>query len=316
MEDWWQATFPQGRQSITITDAQGYPVQIAYGEKGQGRPLVFVPGLGVWSVTWRQNIDFFASYFRVICVDNKGYGFSDKPPYLDESGYKIIELKRVLSALCDQPAIVITESLWSTVGLAVAEETPELFAALVVIGATIFPTQLPTFGLKVLARLPMGFIRWFDRMRLAKYMAPVFRQMLRQERSHVVVRGRIPDQDVEWQAYPFIEFPNAITRLVMDVKLAHQQIMNLHRHQPSMLAEIEQKLPQVSCPTLVLWGQKDAWFAPEGAVKLANRLPNAKLNILTNCGHDVSSDCPDELNDAILDFLHKVKLLDNSLIKS
>lgn len=41
MKDWWQVTFPKGRQSITISDAHGYPVQIAYGEIGTGRPLFF-----------------------------------------------------------------------------------------------------------------------------------------------------------------------------------------------------------------------------------------------------------------------------------
>lgn len=39
--DWWQATFPQGRQTLTITDASGHPVKIAYGEKGIGKPLVW-----------------------------------------------------------------------------------------------------------------------------------------------------------------------------------------------------------------------------------------------------------------------------------
>ncbi|MEO0844689.1 MAG: alpha/beta hydrolase, partial [Cyanobacteria bacterium J06643_5] len=35
MKNWWQDTFPQGKQTITITDSQGYPVKIAYGEKGK-----------------------------------------------------------------------------------------------------------------------------------------------------------------------------------------------------------------------------------------------------------------------------------------
>jgi haloalkane dehalogenase len=31
MKDWWQITFPKGRQNLIIKDANGYPVQIAYG---------------------------------------------------------------------------------------------------------------------------------------------------------------------------------------------------------------------------------------------------------------------------------------------
>jgi len=39
MQDWWKATFPKGRQTLTITDANGYPVSM-HGEKGTGLPLL------------------------------------------------------------------------------------------------------------------------------------------------------------------------------------------------------------------------------------------------------------------------------------
>ena len=35
MKDWWQDNFPQGQQNLVINDSQGYPIQIAYGEKVQ-----------------------------------------------------------------------------------------------------------------------------------------------------------------------------------------------------------------------------------------------------------------------------------------
>jgi pimeloyl-ACP methyl ester carboxylesterase len=84
MYNWWQQTFPDGHKTITITDNQGEKVNIAYGEKGRGKPLVLVHGLGMWSYTWCYNIDELAQYFRVICFDAKGYGYSDKPtlPFL------------------------------------------------------------------------------------------------------------------------------------------------------------------------------------------------------------------------------------------
>jgi len=111
MQDWWQATFPQGRQSITITDANGYPVSMAYGEKGTGKPLILVHGIGSWSYGWRYNIDQLSQYFRVIAFDAKGNGFSDKPVYPDKPGHQAIELARIIPAFCDEPALVVAESL-------------------------------------------------------------------------------------------------------------------------------------------------------------------------------------------------------------
>ena len=93
MQDWWSTTFPKGRQTVTITDANGYPVKIAYGEKGKGKPLFLVHGIGSWSYGWRHNIDRLSQHFRVICFDAKGHGFSDRPLYAEQVGHQIIEIK-------------------------------------------------------------------------------------------------------------------------------------------------------------------------------------------------------------------------------
>lgn len=96
MNDWWQATFPKGHQSVEITDDSGRSVIIAYGEKGTGKPIILVHGVGTWSYSWRHNIDFLAQQFRVICFDAKGYGFSQKSFSLENSGYQINELKQII----------------------------------------------------------------------------------------------------------------------------------------------------------------------------------------------------------------------------
>lgn len=302
-ESWWQEKFPKGRQTVKIQDCQDRLVEISYGEKGTGKPLVFVHGLGMWSVTWSYNIDFFSQYFRVICVDNKGYGFSEKPIEWDKSGYKTIELKRVLEAICDEPPILIASSLWTTVCLSLVEDYPKAVARLVVIGATIFPKKLPTTGLKIIARLPMWFVRLFDRLRVAKYIAPLIRLMLRKERSQVIVRDRIPDEDIYWQAYPYIAFPNTVTRLVIDIKDAHQEIKKVNRGEDCVLGNIQKNLSQITCPTLIFWGTKDKWCSTDDAKELHRRIPNSQLVLIPNCGHDASSDCYEELQEAVMNFL-------------
>ncbi|NJL40778.1 MAG: alpha/beta hydrolase, partial [Leptolyngbyaceae cyanobacterium SM1_4_3] len=45
MTDWWQI-FPQGRQTLTLEDAEGEQVAIAYGEAGTGQPLFLLHGIG------------------------------------------------------------------------------------------------------------------------------------------------------------------------------------------------------------------------------------------------------------------------------
>ena len=57
-------------------------------------------------------------------------------------------------------------------------------------------------------------------------------------------------------------------------------------------------LEKVSCPVLVLCGEKDN-INKKAAVKIAEKLSNAKFNIIANSGHEVNVDNPKELANAI-----------------
>ena len=304
MQDWWQATFPKGRQTLKITDANGHPVSIAYGEKGTGKPLVLVHGVGSWSYGWRNNIETLSQYFRVICFDAKGNGFSDKPPDPEKPGHQVIELARVIQALCDEPAFVVAESLGALVTLGTVQEYPELFARLVVINVPIFPERLPNQGMCLLSTVPMDLIRIFDKLRVASLFAPLVRQILAIERREVVLdAAAITEEDVYWITYPYIEFPNTIAKYGEDLQHAAQEIQRLQQNLPNLIGKIQDNLSAIAIPTLILWSEQDRWFPVKDGEKLRDRLPNSRLQIIPNCGHDAAATCPDVANSAILEFM-------------
>ncbi|MGH9034374.1 MAG: alpha/beta fold hydrolase, partial [Acidimicrobiia bacterium] len=61
---------------------QAGDLKLHYHEAGTGAPLVLLhgggPGASAWS-NWKQNIGPLAERFRVLAVDQPGYGRSDKP---------------------------------------------------------------------------------------------------------------------------------------------------------------------------------------------------------------------------------------------
>jgi non-heme chloroperoxidase len=56
-------------------------VRIHYLEIGAGRPVVFIPGWTMPAWIWQKQIDEFSKNYRVIAVDPRSQGDSDKPPY-------------------------------------------------------------------------------------------------------------------------------------------------------------------------------------------------------------------------------------------
>lgn len=311
MQDWWQATFPKGRQTLTITDANGYPVSIAYGEKGTGVPLFLVHGIGSWSYNWRHSVEPLAQYFRVICFDAKGYGFSEKPVYREKHNHQIIELERIILALCDQPPVVVAESLGALVSLAVAQAHPHLLSRLVVVNVPIFPERLPHWGMFLLSQMPLELLQIIDHARLTYLLAPLVREIMAIERRSVLFdASKLTQEDLYWISYPFIEFPGTLAKVAEELQIAAREIEYLQENKPNLISKIQKNLAAIKCPTLILWGEQDSWYPPIDGKKLQSRMPVSKLRILPNCGHDASSGCPDAVNAAILEFLHDTDFLD------
>ncbi|MBW4687146.1 MAG: alpha/beta hydrolase [Komarekiella atlantica HA4396-MV6] len=305
MKDWWQATFPKGRQSLIITDAKGYPVQIAYGEKGIGKPLIFLHGMGSWSYNWRNSIAPLSKYFRVICFDAKGYGFSEKPlSRREDNGHQVIELERIIQALCDEPPVIVAESLGALVALALAQENPQLIGRLVVVNAPIFAEQLPHWAMELIAQAPLEIVQTIDSLRLAYFLAPLVREIMAIERRGVLFDPSILTQeDVYWITYPFIELPGTLVKVAEELQIAAREIKNFQENKPNMLSKIQNSLDTIMCPTLILWGEQDSWFPASHGEKLHQHLLNSRLQILPNCCHDASTGAFKVVNAAIIEFL-------------
>ncbi len=305
MQDWWQKTFPQGRQTLTIIDANGYPVQIAYGEKGVGKPLFLVHGLGSWSYNWRHCIEPLSQYFRVICFDAKGYGFSTKLMHQEKPDHQIIEMERIISALCDEPPIIVAESLGALVSLALAQAYPKLIGHLIVINVPIFPERLPHWGMTMLSQIPLELAQTIDYLRLSYWFAPLFTEIMAIERRNVLYNSSIlTAEDLYWISYPFIELPGTIAKVAQEMQIAAREIEHLQANKPNLISKIQNALSTIKCPTLILWGEQDSWYPYSDGKKLCDRIPNAKLKILPNCGHDASSGAAIAVSTAVLKFVH------------
>jgi pimeloyl-ACP methyl ester carboxylesterase len=306
MQDWWQSIFPQGRQTLWIRDANGIDVSIAYGELGTGVPLVLVHGIASWSYAWRYNIQPLAEHFRVICFDAKGSGFSEKPLRPDHADHKVLELEQVLRALCNQPAILVAESLGALVALALAQAHPELIDRLVLMNVPIFPTKLPNLGMRLLAEMPLEWVRLVDHLRLPERFSPLIRPMVYALRAEVSANpNQITPDDVYWMTYPHIAFPGTITKLAEEFHRSAEEIRSLHQGQPNLIASIHAHLAQVTCSTLILWADRDRWFPVAHGEMLRDRLPNAQFQVIPNCGHYAAGGQPEFINAAILAFLQQ-----------
>jgi pimeloyl-ACP methyl ester carboxylesterase len=69
---------------------------------------------------------------------------------------------------------------------------------------------------------------------------------------------------------------------------------------------VTEQLSQLDMPTLLIWGQDDVITPPDVAEEFRDRMPNARLHFIDECGHAPMIEHPEKFNALTLDFLSEL----------
>src|SRR3954469_8734842 len=126
-------------------DGEGYVerdgVRIHYEVYGAGEPTIVL--LPAWSIVhsrfWKMQIPYLARHFRVVTLDGRGNGRSDRPRGADS--YRVGEFAADALAVMDRTgterAALVALSRGALWGTAIAAEQPERVSALVCIASAV-----------------------------------------------------------------------------------------------------------------------------------------------------------------------------------
>ncbi|KQU75747.1 esterase [Aminobacter sp. DSM 101952] len=108
--------------------------RIHYVEQGEGRPILFVHGLGAQLHHFRQPLFPELAGFRLIALDRPGSGYSSRPGGFSGSLTEQAALiARFIAELGLEQPLVVGHSLGGAVALALAENHPESVSGLVLL---------------------------------------------------------------------------------------------------------------------------------------------------------------------------------------
>jgi pimeloyl-ACP methyl ester carboxylesterase len=119
----------------------------------------------------------------------------------------------------------------------------------------------------------------------------------------------------ERAAYTFYDPVHASDELVddiMDVVADRARVLRLIQMARSARDEkVEDALPQIQVPTLLIWGKEDRLTPPDVAYRFKERLSNANLSLIPECGHAPMIEHPDRFNMLLIDFLESLSAVKN-----
>ena len=131
-------------------------IAMYYEVHGTGEPLLLIPGLATDVSDYARLIPLLASQYRVIAIDNRGVGRSDKP----DAPYSIEQMAEdaagVLDALQIERAHVIGFSMGGRIAVALALAHPARVRSLILVSTGVrrptrrtFSSRLIDFSLRV-----------------------------------------------------------------------------------------------------------------------------------------------------------------------
>jgi pimeloyl-ACP methyl ester carboxylesterase len=267
-----------------LGERQGTSVgEVAYEVFGEGPPVVLVHGTPTRSYLWRNIVPALAEHRSVYVYDLLGYGESEKGEGQDVS---IAAQARLLKELVEA---------WGLEEPAIAGHD--------IGGGIVLRAQL-------LEGLRFSRVAILDAVVLGPRLSEP-RSSTWHVREHAEAYEAMPNHlfGAFFSAY-LGETNSNLGEEAFEVYLApwrgeggrrafvRQALHFEERH----TGEIEPWLGSVEVPVLVAWGEEDGWLDPSQAPRLREEIPGSELELISEAGHFVQEDAPQEIAKVLASF--------------
>lgn len=235
---------------------------IHYVDEGEGPPVVLIHGFASSLGTWTGVRKALSGKHRVIALDLKGFGFSDRP----EGDYSPKAEAEIVLGLLDKlgvegPVTVVAHSWGSSVALQLTLLQPDRVQKIALYDAWVFEDQLPTTFL------------WARAGGMGEALIGAFYD----ER---------PDDKMAIAFYDKKYITEALIETVEDqLSRPGTKAAALAAIRGQHFEELEKKYKTIDKPVLLLWGREDRVTTLGFGERLSKELPKAKLIVYPQCGH-------------------------------
>ena len=254
--------------------------RVRYLDVGEGPPVVLLHGFNATLNTWDPVIPELEEHHRVLALDMRGFGWSERPEDQDYSPQGQAQLVfEFLDERGVQDASIVAHSWGASVALAMALERPERVRRLALYSAWVFEEQLPTFFFWSRASgLGEALFALFYRERPADKMSQAFY-------DPTIMTQELVDETTE-----MLHRPGTLAAA-------------LEATRGQRYEDVEHRYEEVDQPTLLLWGREDNVTTLAAGERLSTELPNATLEVFPRCGHFPMLEAEHASNRRLAEFL-------------
>lgn len=252
--------------------------RLFFEEYGEGSPVLLVHGLGSSTLDWELQIPVLAARHRVIALDVRGHGRSDKP----RQRYRIADFAGDVAALIEHlqlaPVHLVGISMGGMIGFQLGVDQPQLLRSLTVVNS----------GPEVKARTPADYLQIAKRWTLSRLLsldtiAKALGKMLFPRPEQAELRRKVEERWPRNDKRAYLASLDAIIGW-----------------------GVRERLNRITCPTLVVSADRD--YTPVAQKQAyVDELPDARLLVIADSRHATPLDQPEHFNRSLLAFLQEVE---------
>lgn len=222
---------------------------------------VLIHGFAASLDTWVEVAPALTTSHRVVTLDLKGFGWSDRP----EGDYSPDAQARLVFGLMDhlgiEKATWVAHSWGSSVALSGAISQPDRVQKLALYDAWVYEEQLPVF------------FQWARASGIGESMFAAFYKERTEDRMLLAFfdKKRVSEELVD-AVNAALDRPGTVAAALAAVR-------------GQRFAEMQSRYKSVTQKTLLLWGREDLVTTQSYGERLSRDLPNAKLIMYPRCGH-------------------------------
>jgi pimeloyl-ACP methyl ester carboxylesterase len=246
-------------EGATFVDVDG--VHVHYRDAGKGPAVVMIHGYSASIDLWRPVQDALAAQHRVIAIDLKGFGWTSRPAGDYSPAAQAALVWGVLDALGVADVAVVGHSWGSSVALAMTLARPERVRRIALYSAYVFEAQVPSF------------LRWARVDGIGELLFALH------YRNNVEDRVGLAYHDPRFVTQARVEHVERELARPGTVAAA------LAAARGQRFTRQERQYGDIAQPVLLLWGDDDLVTPLRHGQRLANVLPDARLDVYPACGH-------------------------------
>ena len=274
-------------------------VRLAITEAGEGEPVILLHGFPELSYSWRHQVAALAAAgYHAVAPDLRGYGQSDRPTAVDAyAAPKLVgDVAGLIGALGEDSAHIVGHDWGGGLAWGLAGAMPHLVRSLTILNAPQGPVSARMRREDPDQQAKSWYMLLFQFAGVAEaYLSADDYRNLR----------RFVFDTAAPEAFPPEEQRVFIDALSKDGALT--AALNYYRANmpPASLLREPPEPPEIAVPTMIIWGEADAYMNIELMERSAATVTGPlRIERLPGVSHWVQQEAPDAVNALLVDFLN------------